>query len=69
MYAPTAMCDLKSTLGRHDGNVYEAIYARARRNPLNHNEKMVGWDNYAKMFNMKFLKMTAKGQYQAAAPK
>lgn len=56
--------DLKSTLGRHDGNVYEAIYEEARRNPLNKTDKMVGWDNYAKQFNMKFLQMTMKGQRQ-----
>eukprot|EP01065_Artemidia_motanka_P013705 TRINITY_DN17691_c0_g2_i1.p2 TRINITY_DN17691_c0_g2~~TRINITY_DN17691_c0_g2_i1.p2 ORF type:complete len:704 (+),score=274.47 TRINITY_DN17691_c0_g2_i1:65-2113(+) len=56
--------DLKSTLGRYDGNVYEAIYEEARRNPLNQTDKMVGWDNYAKEFDMKFLDKTAQGQHQ-----
>merc|ERR1712007_138796 len=27
--------DLKSTLGRHDGNVYEAIYSQAKSGKLN----------------------------------
>eukprot|EP00756_Hemistasia_phaeocysticola_P023045 Hpha_TRINITY_DN15868_c2_g3::TRINITY_DN15868_c2_g3_i2::g.192178::m.192178/K00232/E1.3.3.6, ACOX1, ACOX3; acyl-CoA oxidase len=57
--------DLKSTLGRYDGNVYEAIYEEARRSPLNQADKMVGWDDYSKEFDMKFLDMTAKGQRQA----
>ena len=36
---------LKSTIGRFDGQVYEAIYEEARRNPLNQTEggEMVGW--------------------------
>jgi len=57
--------DLKSTLGRHDGNVYEAIYEEAKRCPLNQTDVMVGWEDYAKEFDMKFLDMTAKTQRQA----
>jgi hypothetical protein len=45
-----ALCDsfgftdhhLKSTIGRYDGNVYEAIYDEAKKSPLNV-QHMVGW--------------------------
>merc|ERR1712139_212821 len=56
--------ELRSALGRYDGNVYEAIYEEAKRNPLNQTDKMVGWDMFAPHLNMKFLDMTAKGQHQ-----
>merc|ERR1711964_521730 len=36
--------ELRSTLGRHDGKVYEDIYAQALKSPLNQSPKMVGWD-------------------------
>ena len=36
---------LNSTLGRADGNVYEAIYDVARSNPLNKSSVMAGWDD------------------------
>merc|ERR1740139_883639 len=39
---------LSSTLGRSDGNVYEAIYEEAKLNPLNQ-KKMVGWEHLAPM--------------------
>merc|ERR1739848_343254 len=39
--------ELKSTLGRYDGNVYEAIYKEALKSPLNQSSKMVGWDTLA----------------------
>merc|ERR1712183_260595 len=58
--------DLKSTLGRYDGNVYEAIYEEAKRNPLNKTDRMVGWEKYSPMLDMKFLEMTAKEQRQGA---
>lgn len=35
---------LRSTIGRKDGKVYEAIYAEAKKNPLNGPGAMVGWD-------------------------
>lgn len=53
-----------SAIGRYDGNVYEAIYEEAKRNPLNQEDVMVGWEGYAKQLNMKFLEMTAKDQSQ-----
>ncbi len=60
---------LKSTIGREDGNVYEAIYAEAQRNPLNRvaGGKMVGWDNYVTVLDPEFLEETARAQYQAKA--
>jgi hypothetical protein len=36
---------LNSTLGRADGNVYEAIYDVARSNPLNKSSVMAGWED------------------------
>ena len=62
---------LQSTLGRYDGNVYEAIYKEAAKNPLNNASdgkgKMVGWDIYSKILNLDFLDETEKMQYQASA--
>eukprot|EP01050_Picozoa_sp_SAG11_P036622 SAG11_NODE_14028_length_628_cov_0.930057_1_plen_78_part_10 len=40
--------NLKSTLGRHDGRVYEAIYEEARKSPLN-GRRMVGWDRFSQV--------------------
>ena len=59
---------LDSTLGRADGNVYEAIYDAAKENPLNLNDggKMVGWDTYAAVLDLDFLKETEKRQRVAA---
>ena len=53
---------LQSTLGRYDGNVYEAIYDEAaNKNPLNNSKegkgKMIGWDIYSKVLNLDFLKV------------
>ena len=61
---------LQSTLGRYDGNVYEAIYDEAaNKNPLNNSKegkgKMIGWDIYSKVLNLDFLNETEKKQYQA----
>jgi acyl-CoA oxidase len=54
---------LKSTLGRFDGNVYEAIYEGAKRGSLNEYQykagngtRMVGWDALAPIFDLEFLK-------------
>lgn len=46
--------NLKSTLGRYDGNVYEAIYEEARKSPLN-GKNMVGWDKYSKVLDTDFI--------------
>ena len=58
---------LKSTIGKKDGMVYEAIYDEARCNPLNKEDsgRMVGWDNYKTVLDLDFLDETANGQYQA----
>eukprot|EP00746_Dinoflagellata_sp_MGD_P085886 gnl/MRDRNA2_/MRDRNA2_33981_c0_seq1.p1 gnl/MRDRNA2_/MRDRNA2_33981_c0~~gnl/MRDRNA2_/MRDRNA2_33981_c0_seq1.p1 ORF type:complete len:688 (-),score=143.58 gnl/MRDRNA2_/MRDRNA2_33981_c0_seq1:58-2121(-) len=53
-----------SAIGRYDGNVYEAIYEEAKRNPLNQEDVMVGWEGYAKQLDLKFLELTAKEQRQ-----
>merc|ERR1712187_1017878 len=47
---------LKSTLGRYDGNVYEAIYEEAKISPLNQTPKMVGWESLAKVLDLDFIK-------------
>jgi len=47
---------LKSTIGRHDGNVYEAIYTQAKLSPLNQTRKMVGWEEISKVFDLEFLR-------------
>jgi len=36
-------CFLNSALGRYDGNVYEALYEMAQRNPLNKTEILPGF--------------------------
>lgn len=54
--------ELQSTLGRHDGNVYEAIYSEARLSPLNQTPHMVGWQHLAKVLDGEFLKEGMKTQ-------
>lgn len=57
---------LKSTLGRHDGNVYEAIYSEAKKSPLNTAAKMVGWDALAPQLDLDFMRQTMTTQRQGA---
>lgn len=38
------------------GNVYEAIYAEAKRSPLNQTPKMVGWEALSKVLDLDFLR-------------
>ena len=46
-----------STLGRYDGNVYEAIYNRAQLSPLNGDGKpMVAWEHMSKVLDLDFLR-------------
>jgi len=48
---------LKSTLGRYDGNVYEAIYEQAKKNPLNaEGTPMVGWEHFKEVLDLDFLR-------------
>ena len=47
---------LKSTLGRYDGKVYEAIYEEAKLSPLNQSPKMVGWEALSRVMDIDFLK-------------
>ena len=55
---------LKSTIGRFDGNVYEAIYEEARRSPLNQNPRMVGWDDLKQVLDLDFIRENKKVQRQ-----
>ena len=57
---------LKSTLGRYDGNVYEAIYEEAKLSPLNQSPKMVGWEALSKVLDLDFLR-AGVGQRAGAA--
>ena len=59
--------ELRSTIGRKDGNVYEAIMKEIYANPLNNasnNGKMIGWESYSKVLNLSFLEEAAKAQSQ-----
>lgn len=47
---------LKSTLGRYDGNVYEAIYNEAKMSPLNATPRMVGWEHLSRVVDLEFLR-------------
>jgi len=58
---------LQSTLGRHDGNVYEAIYEAAKQNPLNQTGKMVGWEDFSSQLDLEFLREEAERQCVAPA--
>uniref|UniRef100_A0A7S1RMW9 Acyl-coenzyme A oxidase n=1 Tax=Alexandrium catenella TaxID=2925 RepID=A0A7S1RMW9_ALECA len=54
---------LKSTLGRHDGNVYEAIYEQAQRVPLNApGAVMVGWEHFREVLDLDFLRAGERTQ-------
>jgi len=55
---------LKSTLGRRDGNVYEAIYEAAKRSPLNQSNRMVGWENLSTVIDLDFLRQGMAEQRQ-----
>merc|ERR1712130_81997 len=47
---------LKSAIGRYDGNVYEEIYRQACTNPLNVDGPMKGWDEYKNILDLDFLR-------------
>eukprot|EP00929_Paragymnodinium_shiwhaense_P121053 TRINITY_DN93170_c0_g1_i1.p1 TRINITY_DN93170_c0_g1~~TRINITY_DN93170_c0_g1_i1.p1 ORF type:complete len:697 (-),score=185.83 TRINITY_DN93170_c0_g1_i1:363-2453(-) len=57
---------LESTLGRYDGNVYEAIYDEARKSPLNKTSRMIGWEYLAPHVDKDFLKDGMKKQRAGA---
>eukprot|EP00811_Abedinium_folium_P032974 NODE_5974_length_1716_cov_5.666457.p1 GENE.NODE_5974_length_1716_cov_5.666457~~NODE_5974_length_1716_cov_5.666457.p1 ORF type:complete len:541 (-),score=137.00 NODE_5974_length_1716_cov_5.666457:93-1580(-) len=59
---------LKSTLGRHDGMVYEAIYESARQSPVNQAEKMAGWEHFAKVLDLDFLREGMRTQRSGFGP-
>lgn len=59
---------LKSTLGRKDGDVYTAIYREALENPLNTkpNGRMAGWDKLSQVLDLDFLDETSKAQHASS---
>ena len=59
---------LHSTLGRFDGNVYEAIYDQAKACPLNQTPRMVGWEHLEKIMDKEFLREGMKTQRVGAMP-
>lgn len=49
---------LASTIGRFDGNVYEALYDSAKKSNLNKVDPFDGYDKYLKPhLNIEFLKL------------
>mmetsp|Transcript_75116 Transcript_75116/g.195752 ORF Transcript_75116/g.195752 Transcript_75116/m.195752 type:complete len:699 (-) Transcript_75116:219-2315(-) len=59
--------ELKSTLGRHDGNVYEAIYNEAKLSPLNATPRMVGWEHLERVVDKDFLREGMRTQRAGGA--
>lgn len=59
--------NLRSTLGRFDGNVYEAIYAEARNSPLNQDRKMIAWEKFAEILDLDFIRKGMAEQRQGAS--
>jgi acyl-CoA oxidase len=58
---------LKSTLGRYDGNVYEAIYEEAKKNPLNTEGAVaVGWEHFREVLDLDFLREGMRTQRTTA---
>lgn len=55
---------LASTVGRYDGNVYEAIYEKAKESPLNQSPKMIGWDKFAEVLDLDFIREGMQTQRQ-----
>ena len=53
---------LNSTIGKFDGEVYEAIYDAVKCNPLNTSKKMVGWDSLSTVLDLDFLREGALSQ-------
>jgi len=59
--------NLKSTLGRYDGNVYEAIYEEAKLSPMNQDSRMIGWDRFSEVLDLDFIRQGMAEQRQGAA--
>nr|QJU71798.1 acyl CoA oxidase [Gambierdiscus pacificus] len=58
-----------STLGRYDGNVYEAIYERAKQSPLNSPGKpMVAWEHFKEVLDLDFLREGMRTQRVTGSP-
>merc|ERR1712178_376997 len=59
----TSNAQLGSTLGRYDGDVYEAIYEEAKKSPLNQSEVMIGWEDLSPNLDLDFLREGKKTQH------
>merc|ERR1712048_1335764 len=59
---------LSSTLGRRDGNVYEAIYEQAKKSPLNQSETMLGWEDFSQVIDLDFLRDGMRTQRAGTTP-
>jgi len=59
--------NLKSTLGRYDGKIYEAIYEEAKLSPLNQSAKMIGWEKFAQVLDLDFIRKGMQEQRQGEA--
>lgn len=64
-----AMSDeqLGSTLGRYNGDVYEAIYDEAKKSPLNQAKVMIGWEDFSPNLDLDFLREGKKTQHAGPA--
>ena len=51
---------LNSALGKHDGNVYEALYASAKANPINQKVVFDGFEHLQTVLDKDFIKEHAK---------
>jgi hypothetical protein len=51
---------LNSTLGRYDGNVYEALFEAAYHSPLNTGKPFKGYEELRKSLDLEFLKLRQK---------
>ena len=58
---------LASTIGRADGNVYEAIYNEAKLSPLNQSPTMVGWEQLKPILDLDFIKKGVGQRWEPAS--
>jgi acyl-CoA oxidase len=61
---------LNSALGRHDGKVYESLYAAAKLSPLNRQDPFPGYAEHLKPnLNLEFIKEKSQEQRSTLTPK
>merc|ERR1711968_35936 len=60
---------LNSALGRHDGNVYESLYAGAKASPMNAKDPFEGYDQHLRPhLDLDFIAEHAKMQRDLYVP-